>query len=402
MNRTYTHAIAAALLAATALATPARAAETGTALDRNAIRTAIATQLKAGGTLTVWADDSRFKTFFAEVVAPRFAKSRGIKVEFAVKPAATITTEIAAAKEAGRPSPADLVLMSDARARGFVEAGLASGRVLDLLPHSKDIDPAIANVADAAYMAGSTVPFDIRQQVVAFDQSKVAASAVETTEGLAAFAGSHPKRVGFVPGFGKQYGATFLETLLISLPVNGCRGFIYDAKLGERGADVWAHGECALHTVNYLRLLKPNAETRRTPAELMLALAKGRVDVAILDETDVAEAASRGALPATVRTTMLKTGQAREVTQIIVPMTAVHQLASYALADDLLSEAVQKAKLDRLGSRSPRASVMTAAVAPWYVPAARFAAATRAKPVGVLTEAVAPRVALEAFDLAQK
>ena len=404
MTRFVTSVSAAAILAASALTVgtaEAADAQGGVALSRTNFRSAVATNLKPGQTLTVWADDARFAKFFAEVVAPRFAKGRGVAVTFAVKPAVTIAAELEAARKAGKASPADLVLVSDAKARGFVERGLVAEGVLDVLPHAADVDPAIANVADAVYTAGATVPFDIRQQVLAYDSTKVTPALIDTPASFASFASTNPARVGMVPGFqNKQLGASFLETLVVGLPVHECRSFIFDSELGTRGADAWASGECAAFTVNYMRMLKPTTQTKRTPAELLLALAKARVDVAVIDEADVVEAAQRGALPWTVRTTMMKTGQARQVTQLMVPVNVGNRIGALALADDLLSDTVQKAKLAKLGARSPRAAVMASASGPWFVPADRFGQATRARPVAVLTQAVAPRVALEAFDLA--
>lgn len=393
---------AAALLAAfgSTAASAAEPAEAYRGLDHGYFKSVVLPQLKRGAVVTVYAEDARFKRFFTETVAPRFAKARGIDVRFVVKPADVIVAEIARAKSAGEAGPADLLLVGERTQRRILDARLAMPFALtEVLPNAHDVDPNRARVADGAYTAGIAVPFHVDRQVVAYDARRVAAPAVADIAALARFATAEPGRLGFARFTGAT--ASFVETVTLTLANQPCLARVYDTDLTAAAAETAARGICGQAVAAWFKGVKPNATVTRTPAELLLRLAKGDVTVAVAGEQDVAEAGLRGALPAGITVTTLP-GQVVESVGLMVPAATPQFAAALALADDLMSTTVQTAKLERFGSASARVSVAPpAAMAAWFAKPAHADASVRARPVSTLADAVEAR-AFGGADLAQR
>jgi ABC-type uncharacterized transport system YnjBCD substrate-binding protein len=396
-------AAAAAVLSTTATLTAAAAGDvpaTYPGLDVGYYKTVALPSAKAGSAVTIYADDARFQRFFAETVVPRLAKARGLQVRFVVKPADVILAEIANAQAAGEPSPADLVLIGERATRRMLEAGLVTPFDLRaVLPNGRDVDPRLATVADGAYTGGIATPFHVARQVVAYDTRFVSADDVADLGRLANFASVYPGRFGYAGWTGA--GASFVETVAVGLATPSCRSRLYDTQIGA-AASAYAAGDCGTSVATYFKGMRLHASVARTPAELLLRLSSGAVRVAVTNETDVAEAALRGALPASIKVTTVP-GQVYETVGLMVPKGVKAFGAALVVADDLMSPSLQKAKLEGFGSASARASVtVPAALSGWFARPVAQDPTARARPVADLADALALRVAGPVADLAAR
>lgn len=402
MSRNLVAATAAALLAGSALA--ASAAEPAAAyrgLDQGYFRSVVQPQAKPGGLVTVYAEDKRFLRFFTETVAPRFAKAHGIAVRFVVKPADVILAELANARAEGEPGPADLLLVGERTQRRILDDRLAMPFALtELLPHARDIDPDRARVADGAPTAGIAVPFHVDRQVVAYDSRKIEPRQIADLAALATFAAAEPGRFGYARSTG--VAASFTETVTLALAGQPCLARVYDTDLTPAAAETAARGICGQAVSTWFKAVKPHATVTRTPAELLLKLSHGEVTVAVTGEQDVAEAGLRGALPPSIRVTAIP-HQVVESTGLMVAAGTPDFAAALVLADDLMSPAVQRAKLEAFGSASPKAGVRPApAHAQWFAASGTGDPSVRMRPVSTLADAIAAKVFGAPGDLAAR
>lgn len=395
--------LAAAASVFTLLAAGPAFAADGETASSAAFRRIVLPASQTGAMLTVYADEARFSRFFTEVVAPRFAKAHGVGVRFVVKPADVILAELANARDAGQAAPADLVLVGGRTQRRLLEAGLDQGvNLMAALPNARDVDGPLATVADAGHTGGAVVPFHVARQVVAYDSRIVSAEAVVSVEALANYASVNPGRFGYSRQADLGQRAHFAETITLAFGGRDCLGKVYDADLSPRAAEVFANGECGQKVVAYFRRLRRDAVMTRTPAELLLKLSRGDVAVAVIGEDDVAEAASRGAMPASIRVLAVPS-QVAETVGLMVPVGTPQPAAALLLADDLMSTAVQTAKVEHYGSASARRSVRPSSrVAAWFARPAADDATVRARPVGNLADAVQRRLLLEIGDVAAR
>lgn len=372
-------------------------------LDRTHFRQAVLPSLKPGVALTVYADEARFSRLFAEVVAPRFARSHGMVVRFVVKPSDVIIAELANARDAGVPAPADLVLLGERDQRRLVAAGLDAGLdLVGLLPNARDIGWTGATVADASHTGGATVPFHVARQVVAYDSAAVKPDQIADLAGLANYASVNPGRLGYARPSENGARASFAETVTIALASPVCLSRIYDTEMTPGAAADYAGGACGVPAVNYFRSLRLHASVTRTPAEVLLRLARGDVKVAVTGQDDIAEAAARGALPASIRVTTIP-GQVAETVGLAVAGGTPNAGAALALADDLMSAAVQQAKLDRFGSASARPGIVpSSATASWFATPVAADPTVRNRPVSTLATAMQRRLAAEVAEFAAR
>ncbi|MEJ1159924.1 extracellular solute-binding protein [Prosthecomicrobium sp. N25] len=402
MSRMVLAAAASALAASAALA-PAFAGDVPAVypgLDVGYFKTVVLPAAKPGAVVTVYADDARFQRLFAETVVPRLAKSHGFQVRFVVKPADVILSEIANARAAGEPSPADLVLVGERTTRRLMDASLVTPFDLRaVLPNGRDLDPRVATVADGAYTGGVAIPFHVARQVVAYDSRSVSAEDLSDLARLANYASVNPGRFGYAGWTGAS--ASFVETAAVGLASPACRSRLYDTEIGSAAAG-FAKGDCGQSVAAYFKGLRLHATVARTPAELLLKLSNGSLKVAVTVDSDVAEAALRGAMPASVKVATVP-GQVFETVGVMVPKGVKDFAPALVVADDLMSATVQKTKLERFGSASARLSVKAPpAIAAWFAQPVSEDASARARPVSEVADALAARVFGPASDLASR
>jgi len=162
----------------------------------------------------------------------------------------------------------------------------------------------------------------------------------------------------------------------------------------------WAAGDCLDPVMAYFDTLEEFVEITNGNTDTLNLIANGVATIGTVWEDQTFDFIGRGLLPATVRTTLLETGQVGDGDGIMIAAGTDNLAASLLWVNFLLSDEAQIIKVGLNGSRSARTDLdLSAAIdtdmADRLIPTAVFQDRSRARIAGVVSSAATDRFVVD-------
>lgn len=322
----------------------------------------------------------------------RFTKETGIPAKHDCVEGDAATQQLIAAAQAGGAAPADLFFGPNNNMRALTEAGvIANIPLVDLLPNASNLEKAAARASRGFPHGGTVVPFHRNQTVLAYD-SKVVAQAPQTIQEVFQYAKDHKQKVAVTTPTEGGSGSGFIETAMLALSPD-CKDDLYNFTLSKEQAAAVA--EKCMGPVNaYFQQQKANIEFTNGNEASLQALVNKVVVMATVWEDDLYALAAKGLVPKTVRPFLVQTGEVGDGDGLFVVSSTPALEASLLLANFLMSDDVQIAKMEKTGSRTARLDLVTKGKIPeslamFLVPDREYQERTRSRINGLISSAAA-------------
>jgi ABC-type uncharacterized transport system YnjBCD substrate-binding protein len=310
--------------------------------------------------------------------------------------------QMIAAHEAGRGAPADVFFIPNGQVRLANEAGVIANLPLHtMLPSAPDLAIEAATVSRGYAHGGVVVPFHRNQTAIGFDTRSLAADAVPLTfAALLDWARANPGKFAMTSPAGGGSGGGFLESAIIALASPECVAQAQDFSLTPEQAVEWAAGDCLTPVMAYFAEIEEFVEITNGNTDTLNLIANGVASIGTVWEDQTFDFIGRGLLPATVRTTLLETGQVGDGDGIMIASGTDNVAASLLWVNFLLSDEAQVIKVGLNGSRSARTGLdLSAAIdtemADRLIPTAVFQERSLARIAGVVSSAATDRFVVD-------
>ena len=358
----------------------------------------------AGGTEIVFYDFTEsFGPLFVENLIPAFnAIYPDITINHVTVEGPAGVQQLIAARDAGGDAPADVFFIPNGQVRLANESGVIANLPLHtMLPSAPDLAEGPATVSRGYAHGGVVVPFHRNQTAIGFDTRSLAADAVPLTfAALLEWAKANPGKFAMTSPAGGGSGSGFLESAILALASPDCVAQAQDFTLTEEQAVAWAAGDCLAPVMAYFDEIEEFVEITNGNTDTLNLIANGVTSIGTVWEDQTFDFIGRGLLPATVRTTLLETGQVGDGDGIMISSGTDNLAASLLWVNFLLSDEAQVIKVGLNGSRSARTGLdLSAAIdtdmADRLIPTAMFKERSRARIAGVVSSAATDRFVVD-------
>ena len=308
------------------------------------------------------------------------------------------TQQLIAAKQAGTAAPADLFFGPNNNMRALTEAGIvANVSLVDILPNAKNLEPAAAHYTRGFEHDGTVLPFHRNQTVLAYDSASMP-QAPQTLQEVFQYAKDHNVKVAVTTPTEGGSGSGFVESAMLALAPE-CKDDLYNFKLTKDEA-VGVADKCMTAVVSFFKEQKPYIEFTNGNEASIQALANKVAAIATVWEDDLYTLANKGLVQKTVRPFLLKTGQVGDGDGLFVVASTPEPEAALLLANFLMSDEVQIAKMEQTGSRTARLDLVTKGKIPdtlavFLVPDKEYQERTRPRINGLISSAAADKFVKE-------
>jgi len=358
----------------------------------------------AAGTEIVFYDFTEsFGPLFVDNLIPAFnATYPDITINHVSIEGAAGVQQMIAAHEAGRAAPADVFFMPNGQVRLANESGVIANLPLHtMLPAAPDLAEGPATVSRGYFHGGVVVPFHRNQTAIGYDTRSLSSEDVPLTfDALLAWAQANPGKFAMTSPAGGGSGGGFLESAILALASPECVAQAQDFSLTPEQAVEWAAGDCLDPVMAYFDTLEEFVEITNGNTDTLNLIANGVATIGTVWEDQTFDFIGRGLLPATVRTTLLETGQVGDGDGIMIAAGTDNLAASLLWVNFLLSDEAQIIKVGLNGSRSARTDLdLSAAIdtdmADRLIPTAVFQDRSRARIAGVVSSAATDRFVVD-------
>lgn len=280
-----------------------------------------------------WGGSETINRWLDEVVAPALKAEAGYTLVRVPMDAAAFVDKLAVEKEQNKkPGSIDLVWINGENFKRAQAGGLLAGPITDRLPHfGSYVDPAAAAADFGTPTKGFESPWGRAQLVFETDTARVPTPPKNLAE-LKAWIVAHPGRFTY-PELPDFTGSAFVRQTWLALGQDDEALWLW---LNEVKPFLWNQGKAY----------------PKSTAELDQLLARGEVDFNVTyTQAHAQNKIDEGLYPETVKSFVLDDGSLSNTHFVAVPFNAPNEKGALALANLLLSPALQlsKNKADQWG-----------------------------------------------------
>ena len=334
--------------------------------------------------------DTLCEPLAAEVAT--FTKQTGIPVKHVCVDGDAATQQFIAAQQAGGTPPADVFFGPNGNMQTLFEAGaIANVPLTQVLPNAAKLDPDAASRSRGWLNGGTVLPFHRNQTVFAYNSATVP-SLPDTLQGVFDLAKQKGYKIAVTNPTDGGSGSGFLESAMLALAPD-CKADLYNFNLTKDQAATVA-AKCLAPVEAFFKTYKDQVVFTNSNEASIQAVANGVAPIATVWEDDLYTLASKGLVQKTVRSALIKTGQVGDGDGMFVASATPSYEASLLLANFLMGDEVQVAKMEKTGSRTARLDLsftgkIPAELAQYLVPDAMYQANTRPRIDGPISDAAA-------------
>jgi ABC-type uncharacterized transport system YnjBCD substrate-binding protein len=321
-----------------------------------------------------------------------FTTQTGIAVKHVCVDGDAAVQQFIAAQQAGSAAPADVFFGPNGAMRTLGTAGvIANLPLVAVLPNAQNLDPAAASASRGWANGGTVLPFHRNQTTLAYD-SAVVASLPDTLEGVFDLAKTQGFKIAVTNPTDGGSGSGFLESALLALAPE-CKDDLYNFALTPDEAKAVAD-KCLPKVVEFFKAHAEQITYTNGNEASIQAIANGVAPIATVWEDDLYSLAAKGLVQKTVKSALLSSGEVGDGDGVFIASTTPAFEASLLLANFLMSDEVQIAKMELTGSRTARQDLsfegkIPADLGAYLVPDAMYQANTRPRINGLVTDAAA-------------
>ncbi|MFE8646493.1 ABC transporter substrate-binding protein [Sphingomonas sp. NCPPB 2930] len=321
------------------------------------------------GELLLYNSAGSFTDVWRKGLIPRFEARYGVKVRYRDVRNAIANQQLMAVHRVGQDSPADVYFAgSTDNFQAMASAGVIARLDLGaLLPNLATVPSAYTGVVFGVPTGGAWPLVHLNQTAIGYDSAAVPPAEVPRTyDDLLRWAEHHPGRFVITSPSKGGAGGGFLYSVARHFASEGeCRTRLLDSQQSEASARAWAASDPCLQPVwDYFERLLRVAVIANGNADTLNLIQNGQAWVGTVWEDQILVFQRAKLLPATVRTTLLDSGEAGSGDGLIMTANTRRPAAALLFIDMAFGREFQLWKLQQRASRSPRPDVTQADMRP--------------------------------------